>query len=359
MRLIIGFALAAVASSGAAAPLAPHHLIPGGVYDDKGPDGNTIILDAPDGLIVVDTGRHPEHVAKILDFAKAQRRPIAAIVNSHWHMDHVQGNADIRAVYPSAQVYATSAVDGALATFLADGPKGAEARLKDPATPKERLAEVRRYVDRMAHPDSVRPTRPVNSSARLSIAGRTIDVRVAPFAVSEADIWLVIPEERMVVVGDLVVDIVPFMDTACVEGWSKALNDVSAVDFDTLIPGHGAPMSKVQFLGWKSAFDRLVECGRSETKVATCADGWLADAACFISADKKAYAKEAAAYYVEARFRSEPEEQRKFCARLKPRPGSARPRSARSSRHNGRRTRAVPASRRRSAGGSPAPVRRR
>jgi glyoxylase-like metal-dependent hydrolase (beta-lactamase superfamily II) len=268
-------------------------------------------------LIVVDTGRHPAHVAKILDHAKARGRPIGAIVNSHWHMDHVQGNADIRAVHPGAQVYATSAVDGALATFLADGRKTAEARLKDPATPKERLPEVRRYLDRMADPDSVRPTRPVNASAALSIAGRTVDIRVAPFAVSEADIWLIVPEERMVIAGDLVVDIVPFMDTACVEGWSKALNEVAAVDFDTLIPGHGAPMSRAQFLGWKSAFDKLVECGRSDAKVAVCADRWVTNAAPYISEDKKTYAREAAAYYVEARFRSKPEEQRKFCAPLK------------------------------------------
>ena len=45
------------ASAEAPAPI--YHLIPGSVPLDKGPDGNSILLDAPDGLIVVDTGRHP------------------------------------------------------------------------------------------------------------------------------------------------------------------------------------------------------------------------------------------------------------------------------------------------------------
>lgn len=73
-------------------------------------------------------------------------------------------------------------------------------------------------------------------------------------------------------------------------------------------------MSKPQFLAWKSAFDRLVECGRSKATVPTCVEGWMTNAAPFITADKKAYVREAAAYYVETRMRSKPEEQRKFCA---------------------------------------------
>ena len=96
----------------------PFHLIPGAVPLDKGPDGNSIILDAPDGLIVVDTGRHPEHAQAILDYAKERGRPIAAIVNSHWHLDHTTGNWDLRQAYPQVQVYASDALEGALATYL-------------------------------------------------------------------------------------------------------------------------------------------------------------------------------------------------------------------------------------------------
>ena len=60
-------AMMLLAGCASAEPAAPaFHLIPGAVPPDKGPDGNSIILDAPDGLIVVDTGRHPEHSAKIL-----------------------------------------------------------------------------------------------------------------------------------------------------------------------------------------------------------------------------------------------------------------------------------------------------
>ena len=81
---IIGIALAA-ASFACAAPSAPQfHLIPGWVPLDKGPDGNSIFLDAPEGLILVDTGRHPEHADKLLAYAKERGRPIAAIGRPRW-----------------------------------------------------------------------------------------------------------------------------------------------------------------------------------------------------------------------------------------------------------------------------------
>jgi glyoxylase-like metal-dependent hydrolase (beta-lactamase superfamily II) len=294
----------------------PYHLILGSVPEDRGPDGNSIFLDAPEGLILVDTGRHPAHAEKLLAYANERGRPIVAILNTHWHMDHVQGNLDIRQAYPGAHVYATTAIDGALPTFLADGRKGAEARLKDPKTPAARTPEIRRYLARMDNPDSVRPTIGVTKSGKMTIAGRKLDVRVAPFAATEADLWLYVPDEKLVIVGDLVVDIVPFMDTACPDGWRKALDEVAAMPFVTLIPGHGAPMDRAQFLQWKGAFDRLVDCGRSTRPRQECVAGWKRDAAPFIDAAHASYVDEAAAYYIDTRLRSSPEEQQKYCRPL-------------------------------------------
>lgn len=306
--------LATASCAGAKGP--PHHLIPGQVPLDKGPDGNSIVLDAPDGLIVVDTGRHPEHAKAILDHARERGRPIAAIVNSHWHMDHVQGNLDIRQAYPDAQVYATAAVDGALATFLADGKKKAEARLIDPKTPRERLPEVRRYLDRMANPDSVRPTRPVMTSGKVSVAGRALDLHVAPFAVTEADLWIYDPEARLAIVGDLVVNIVPFMDTACADGWLKALGEIERTPFTTLIPGHGPVMTRADFATWKTAFTAFVDCGRSAAPKEKCVSGWETGAAQFIDKAHREYVREAADYYLTTRLRSSPEEQQRYCKPL-------------------------------------------
>ena len=292
---------------------AGYHLIPGSVPLDKGPDGNSIFLDAPKGLILIDTGRHPEHAEKLLAYAKQRGRPIAAIVNTHWHLDHTTGNLDIRQAYPQAHVYATTAIDGALKGFLARGREQSDKRLADPATPPDQKAQLLRARHRLDNPDTLRPAVAVAQSATMKIAGRKLDVHVAPFAVTEADLWLYDPKARLAIVGDLVVDIVPFMDTACPDGWKKALEEVAATSFVTLIPGHGAPMNRAQFLQWKGAFDHFVDCGRSVRPKEECIAGWERDAAPFIGAAHRQYVGQAAAYYLETRLRSSPEEQQKYC----------------------------------------------
>ena len=125
-------ALILLALAGAAPAAEPYHLIAGQVSGDKGPDGNTVVLDAPRGLIVFDTGRHSEHAQAIIDYARARHRPIAAIVNSHWHLDHTTGNWDIRQAYPHVDVYASNALHGALETFLKDSRAQTDQTLADP-----------------------------------------------------------------------------------------------------------------------------------------------------------------------------------------------------------------------------------
>src|SRR6185369_11293231 len=163
--------------AGAAQSREPFHLIPGQVSANKGPDGNTIILDAPKGLIVIDTGRHPEH-----------ERPIAAIVNSHWHLDHTTGNWDIRQTYPRVAVYASNALEGALATFLKQGREEGDKMLADPKVPETVKAELARGRSVIDRPDRIRPDHVVSRSGRMTIAGRVLDVHLARFAATEGDV---------------------------------------------------------------------------------------------------------------------------------------------------------------------------
>jgi glyoxylase-like metal-dependent hydrolase (beta-lactamase superfamily II) len=315
---LLGIALMSVGCAASPPETPSFHLIPGSVPLDKGPDGNSIILDAPDGLIVVDTGRHPEHAKAILDYAKTRRRPIAAIVNTHWHLDHTTGNLDVRSAYPKAQVYATEAIDGALATYLRQGRERADKALSDPKTSPEERAQILRGRNRLDHPDTLQPTRPVLRSGRMKIAGREFDVHVAPFAATEADLWIYDRKEKVVIVGDLVVDIVPFMDTACPDGWAKALGEIRRSPFVTLIPGHGPSMTRAQFEQWASAFTNFVACGGSGADKGECIAGWEKDAAQFIDDPHRDYVRRAADYYLTTRLRSSPDEQQRYCRPLKP-----------------------------------------
>jgi len=313
--LAIGL-LSAAAAAAAGAPA--YTLIPGGIPLDKGPDGNSIILDAPEGLIVVDTGRHPEHVQAIIDYAKQRGRPIAAIVNTHWHLDHTTGNWDIRQAYPRVAVYASDALEGALATFLKKSREQTEAALADPNTTPAQRDQYLRGREVIDHPERIRPNHIIDTSGRMTIAGRKLDVHLARFAATEGDVWLYDPKARVAIVGDLVVDIVPFMDTACADGWLKALGEIDRTGFDLLIPGHGREMSRADFIQWKIAFTNFMSCGKSTVDEKTCVAGWAKDARRFIDDAHRDYVRQAADYYITARLRSSPEEQQRYCRPLKP-----------------------------------------
>jgi glyoxylase-like metal-dependent hydrolase (beta-lactamase superfamily II) len=256
------------------------HLIPGTFEPNRGPDGNSIFLDAPDGLILVDTGRHPAHRDRLLAYAAERGRTIVAIFNTHWHLDHSTG-AELRAASRSCS---TPPRDRRrLAGF-----RDSRTQMKPlPLTiPPEREAEVRTFSV-MDHSDSLRPTRPVLQSADMVIGRRPLRVNVAPHAATEADLWIHDAAAGLVIAGDLVVAEVPFMDTACPEGWRRALDTLAATRFTTLIPGHGAPMDHAVFLAWRTAFNNLLDCAASDRDRAQCIAGWRRDAARFIGAGRR------------------------------------------------------------------------
>jgi glyoxylase-like metal-dependent hydrolase (beta-lactamase superfamily II) len=290
------------------------HLIPGGFEPGRSPDGNSIFLDAPQGLILVDTGRHPEHQAKLLAYARARGRPIVAIVNTHWHLDHSGGNAEIRAAFPRAGLYASEAVEGALKGFLPRSRAEAEAYLASGKAPAAQAAEIRGDFAAMDDPASLRPTHPVSRSERIRIGGRLLQVNLAPFAATEGDVWLYDPKAKLVVAGDLVVAAVPFMDTACAEGWRKALDAIAARPFETLIPGHGAPMTRAQFMTWRSAYSNLLDCAASDRSRDACIAGWKTDAAIFVP-DGESRIDAMVGYYIDSRLRAAPEERLRYCKR--------------------------------------------
>ena len=92
---------------------------------------------------------------------------------------------------------------------------------------------------------------------------------------------------------------------------------MAATPFVTLIPGHGAPMDRAQFLQWKGAFNAFVDCGKSTRPKKGCVAGWTRDAAPFIDDEHRNYVTKAAAYYIDTRLRSSAEEQQKYCKPLK------------------------------------------
>lgn len=293
----------------AAAPLAPPPrdiapgvtLLPGGFEPGRGPDGNTIVFDAPGGLVVVDTGRHAWHSDGILAYAEARQRPIAVIVNTHWHLDHSSGNGRLKARYPEARVYTTSAIDRVLAPggFLARNLDGARGMLAGNEITDVQREEVQIFLSTMETPDILRPDVVIEQSGRMRMAGRRFDVHVTDGAATDADVWLYDRRSRVAVIGDLITLPAPFFETACPQRWRAALDEVWQTPFQTVIAGHGEPMNREQFAAWRAAYGAFIDCVNSTAEAAQCAIGWRDGVAQFLADDgARTSAVQMGEYYV-------------------------------------------------------------
>jgi glyoxylase-like metal-dependent hydrolase (beta-lactamase superfamily II) len=300
------FAGARVGAAPVAAPLpleiaAGVWMIPGGILPNREPDGNSVVFDAPRGLIVVDTGRHLWHREALLSLARAQKKAIIAIVNSHWHLDHVSGNSALRAAYPGLHVYASNAIDGALTGFLAASVQDAPSYLNDPRISEELREDIRADVLTIQNGADLKPDVVITESGMMSLGGRALKINLAQNAATSGDIWVYDPKTRIAAVGDLVTLPTPFLETACPDGWKLALAEIAATPFETAIPGHGGPMTHGQFLLYRQTFAAFIDCSTAATPKDECAARWTNSIRPLLgpeSADTERVQR-AATYYVE------------------------------------------------------------
>jgi glyoxylase-like metal-dependent hydrolase (beta-lactamase superfamily II) len=311
-RLALIAALAALGASRPASQIAPGmFFLPGVFVPGTQPDGNTVILRAPEGLIVVDTGRHPEHVREIETFAKSVGQPVKAVVNTHWHLDHIGGNALLRDRFPGLRVYASGALHEARTGFLADYRKQLEAMLAKTTdlTAQESFRAEIRLIDQgtRLEPDEV-----ITGPGKRSIAGLALEVGLETNAVTAGDVWLFSEKSRVLIAGDLVTLPAPLLDTACPARWQASLDRLAGVDFKLLVPGHGRPMTRGAFDTYRTAFAHLLACGRSDRPKEDCISGWLADAGPLVPESERSFARALMDYYVGV-LRADPAKIAKLC----------------------------------------------
>lgn len=251
-------------------------LLPGRFPRERQPDGNSLVLEGAEGLVVIDSGRHAEHTQALLDFAARRGRPIASVINTHWHLDHLGGNALLREAHPGIEVIGSPAISRAIDERFAGFRRDMAALLDDPKT-EERIRRMVRIdlalYDRAA---ALRPTRHLDAGApqALAPAGRALTLGHEA-AASDGDLWVLDRASGVLAVGDLVTLPVPFLDTACPARWREALARVEALPFERLVPGHGPPMDRDAWRRWRAGFEALLDCAASDAAPRTCSARWV------------------------------------------------------------------------------------
>lgn len=290
------------------------HVVRGTFVPGMQPDGNSVVVEAPAGLIVIDTGRHRAHTQAVLNLAAELKAPVVAVINTHWHLDHVGGNPMVRDAHAGVRVFASGAIEGARGGFLAryrESMVGLIAMAKRDSLTRAMLEAEIAIIDAG---DALMPDDRIERTATRTLAGRELTLGLATRAVTAGDVWVFDPATRTLVAGDLVTLPVPFLDTACPPGWQAALAELSALDFEVVVPGHGPPLTREQFGRWRRAFDGLLACAAGDAPRDACIDGWLRDVGDLVPVGEQAFARKLLGYYMDQNLRADPAPAATFCA---------------------------------------------
>lgn len=237
---------------------------------DTNPQGNTVVIVGDRGVLVIDSGYLPssarEDIAQIRQWTD---KPVRFLVNTHWHPDHIRGNAAYREAFPDIAIIAhpkTFELEkgfdepnlvryrARLAALKAqvesgksaDGKKLTAAERKDAATSLERRTAVAREFDGYV---PAYPTVLVADQMNLDLGGRAVEIRNLGTGHTVGDLVVWVPEEKVLVSGDLIVYPVPYFFAGQPYDLIRALERIEAMDVRTIVPGHGPVLHDKAHLG--------------------------------------------------------------------------------------------------------------
>lgn len=215
-------------SAGSGASTTSPEQVEVGRYASANPGSvNTFWIQAPQGLVVIDTQRSLTDARAALAAVEETGQEVAAIVVTHAHPDHVGGVGVFHEAFPTAPIYASTAT----ADFMRSDPLGFYALTRE-------LPDSD-YAAELTIPDQV-----VEPGAALDLGG--LRVETAEFGPGEAGSATVYyePETKALFVGDLVDNhATPALLEGQTCGWLTDLDELvgSFPDAETVYPGHGAP----------------------------------------------------------------------------------------------------------------------
>jgi cyclase len=221
-----------------------------------------------DGVVVVDTAQLPTKAVAMREEAESHG-PIRYIVNTEHHVDHIFGNYFFKGA--GTVIHHKGVADN----FMTPTP------LLDPF---DYAAEA----IPMSDPDgaAIMPTREVYfedpNRAKITFTGDVV-LKVGEHTFNlihtpghtPGQLAVHVPEERVVFTGDTVFsEVQTWVMASDVDQWIEALNTISRLDVDHVIPGHGPvtdltylQTQKAVLLEWKSMVATAVAKGwsREET----------------------------------------------------------------------------------------------
>ncbi|MDJ0877196.1 MAG: MBL fold metallo-hydrolase [Halieaceae bacterium] len=222
-------------------------------------DGNSVVIINEHDVFVVDTHINPAAARAVVQrIRRLTDRPVTHIVNTHWHDDHTNGNYVYRQAFPEAKIIAHRAT---LAALEAEWPEMEAGRSKayENLSPEQLLAAADKLEDldkaiayrvyagyvaalkpelptlELVYPDTV-----IDDRLTFDCGSRRIVVEWLGRGNTDGDVVVELPDDGILITGDLLVAPVPFAFDSPMTDWAGTLQRLADKDVTTLVPGHGA-----------------------------------------------------------------------------------------------------------------------
>lgn len=188
---------------------------------------NTYWIEGPQGLIIIDFQRDTVAAGQAIEAIRQSGRPIAAMLLTHAHPDHIGGLAQFKATFPDAPILASEASAIELRT---DG-QGYQLL-------------TRKVLGDRAPSSYPAPDRLIETGKEISIAGlRVVPLEFGPGEAVSATVYY-FPELRAIFAGDIAVaGMTDFLLEGRTGPWLVQLDRLAGAfpGANRLYPGHGLP----------------------------------------------------------------------------------------------------------------------
>jgi len=231
------------------------HLFSTKSYGDVGLDGNSIAVLSSAGVLVFDSNGTPAASAAVLaEIRKLTDKPVRYVINSHWHWDHWYGTETYLKAFPDVRIVAhektRALMSGPAIEFNRPGVEtqlpayisGLERRAASDPSLAPLLAEDRFFLEQKQSVQLAYPNVTFTDRMDIDMGERHIEVLNYGRGVTPGDAFVYLPAERILLLGDLIVNPVTFALSGYPSEWLHVLERIDTLDTAIMVTGHGAPL---------------------------------------------------------------------------------------------------------------------
>lgn len=245
----------------------------------------TVVINKED-VLVVDSGLLPEAGREaIKEIRELTDKPVKYLFNTHWHGDHWQGNEIFLQTFPDIKIIATK--EGAegikqngmlwvnklypknfelmidsYEDRLKKGVKADGTKLSDEERDqiKEGIELVKMDLTEVKKLKPIVPTLTFEKSMVLQCGDREIQFHYLGKGNTRGDGVIYLPQERILITGDLVVHPSPYESGTFSLEWLKTSQCLAEFNYLKLIPGHGEVQHDTSYLDFLNAlFSEIIK----------------------------------------------------------------------------------------------------